>query len=352
MLHENKIELLFVIIRLPYRSLIISSVYIPIRSNINIFNDFFNYVEFVYNKHPNHDVLLLGDYNLPSANYSNIELHFNDKLSYFNFIQYNQIFNLNNVILDYVISNSISINVEKNNFPFIPVDLLHPPITITYNYLFSSELKFNDYVFNWNLDNYLGITNYLGSINWFNYFNSNSNINDDISFLYLHINIAINHFIPKQRRHKLIYPIWFSKELQILIKQKQIAHLAYKTLNLPESYITFSNLRFQFKNIRYRDYNVYINNTQNSVKINPKHFWKFYNSQKSSLQLPAVMSYLDKETSSGSEIVIFFKLHFSNVYKLNTLNSYNISNTNKLDNSLFCLNSINISIMDVFNEFW
>lgn len=81
----------------------------------------------------------------------------------------------------------------------------------------------------------------------FYYFNSNSNINDDISFLYLHINIAINHFIPKQRRHKLIYPIWFSKELKILIKQKQIAHLAYKTLNLPESYISFSNFQFNVK---------------------------------------------------------------------------------------------------------
>lgn len=141
-MHENKIELLFVIIRLPYRSLIISSVYIPIRSNINIFNDYFNYVEFVYNKHPNHDILLLGDYNLPSANYSNIELTFNYKLSYFNFIQYDQIFNLNNVIFDYVISNSISINVEKNNFPMIPVDPLHPPIIIYFLVIYNSMIMF------------------------------------------------------------------------------------------------------------------------------------------------------------------------------------------------------------------
>jgi len=64
------------------------------------------------------------------------------------------------------------------------------------------------------------------------------------------------------------------------------------------------------------------------------------------------MSYLDEETSSGSEIVNFFKSQFSNVIKPNRLNSCNISNISKLDNSLFCLNSINISIMDVFNEFW
>jgi len=64
------------------------------------------------------------------------------------------------------------------------------------------------------------------------------------------------------------------------------------------------------------------------------------------------MSYLDKETSSGSEVVNLFKSHFSSVYKPNTLNSYNITNINKLDNSLFCLKSINISITDVFNELW
>jgi len=39
LLHNSKIELVFVIIQLPQCSLIISSVYIPIRSNINIFND-------------------------------------------------------------------------------------------------------------------------------------------------------------------------------------------------------------------------------------------------------------------------------------------------------------------------
>lgn len=40
-LYNINIELLFVIIQLPKRSLIISSVYIPYRSSINVINEYF-----------------------------------------------------------------------------------------------------------------------------------------------------------------------------------------------------------------------------------------------------------------------------------------------------------------------
>lgn len=125
--------------------------------------------------------------------------------------------------------------------PIIPVDPLHPPITVTYNYYsFSTDLYFNDYVCNWNSAK--SIINYLSSTNWFNSFNFNTNINYDVEFLHFNINIAINKFVTKLRRHKLFHPIWFSKELKILFKQKQNSHLVFKTLNSPESYLHFSNL--------------------------------------------------------------------------------------------------------------
>lgn len=197
--------MLFVTIQLQQHSLITSPICIPIHSHIIVFNEFFDFTEFVYNKYSNADFLLMGDYNLRLANCFNIESHFNDKLSYFNFCQINHTSNIKNIILDYVLSNSISTKVNKNTFSIVPVDLLYPPITVTYKYLFSINLQFNDYVYNWNSGNYIGVINYLGSINWFNSLNLNYNINDDIDFLYSHINIAIINFIPKIRRHKLNY---------------------------------------------------------------------------------------------------------------------------------------------------
>lgn len=65
------------------------------------------------------------------------------------------------------------------------------------------------------------------------------------------------------------------------MKQKQSSRLIFKILNFPEIYLHFSNLQIKIcKHIRYRDYKLYINNTNNtkkSVKVNLKYFWKFYN---------------------------------------------------------------------------
>jgi hypothetical protein len=65
-----------------------------------------------------------------------------------------------------------------------------------------------------------------------------------------------------------------------------------------------------------------------------------------------IYSFFDKEASSDLEIVNLLKAHFSNTYKSNPLMINNTNNIYKLDNSLLCFNSINISIMDVFKEMW
>lgn len=112
---------------------------------------------------------------------------FNDKLSYLNLFQYNHICNVNNSILDYVLSNSLFINVIENNCPIVPVDLFHPPFTVTYTYKCVTELEYYDYVFNWNAGDYTSIVSYLGSIDWSNLFNCNFNINDSLDYFYSHI---------------------------------------------------------------------------------------------------------------------------------------------------------------------
>jgi len=71
-------------------------------------------------KFSNADFLLLDDCNLPSSNLCNAELYFNDKLLYFIFFQYNHICNVKNVILDYVISNSLNLMSYWTNVLLFP----------------------------------------------------------------------------------------------------------------------------------------------------------------------------------------------------------------------------------------
>jgi len=70
---NNNLEILFVLIKLHNQSVIISSVYIPNRSNQNIFDTYFSLVESLYHKNPNATFILVGDYNLPSAKLNNSE---------------------------------------------------------------------------------------------------------------------------------------------------------------------------------------------------------------------------------------------------------------------------------------
>lgn len=150
--------------------------------------------------------------------------------------QYNHICYENTSIFYYVLPNSLFINVNENNCPIVPIDLYHPPLTVTYTYKCVSDLDYYNYVFNWNAGDYISIVSNIGSINWSNLFNFNSNINDNLDTFYSYIDYAINHFIPKVRRHKLSYLAWFSKELKILIEEKQNARI-FKILKTPTAYL-------------------------------------------------------------------------------------------------------------------
>jgi len=251
-----------------------------------------------------------------------------------------------NVILHFVISYSINLNVMLDNCPIVTVDPYNPPLSIVYSFKKTCNLKFDNFVLNWNSGDYFSITSYLGSINWSTLFCSNTNINENLDTFYYHIDYAIQNYIPKSRRHKLCFPIWFSNELKILFKEKK-SHSTFKILKTTVSYTYISDIRKKCNYLRYRDYQVFINKTQQTVKLNSKSFWNFYRLQKFINQLPSSVSYKEKEANTGSDIVNLFREHFSNVYKTSTLNN---SENFIFDNSSFNLNSINISKMDVFNE--
>lgn len=67
---------------MPYITPVISCIYIPNRSNLNVLNEYFDFIENIINKYLNAELLLLADYNTPSVYFSNANFYFNDKLSY------------------------------------------------------------------------------------------------------------------------------------------------------------------------------------------------------------------------------------------------------------------------------
>jgi hypothetical protein len=67
--------------------------------------------------------------------------------------------NIKNAIIDFVISNSFLINVDKIDNPIIPVDKLHPPLNIILKYSYNETLSYYNYFYKWKSGNYRSIVN-------------------------------------------------------------------------------------------------------------------------------------------------------------------------------------------------
>jgi len=160
----------------------ISSFYIPNKTAIEVYSKYFKIINDKYYNYPNSDIILLGDFNIPSAISTNTKNSFFDNISFLNMFQFNNICNSKNDILDYVISNNNSINVILNKFPVVNVDLYHPPLEIScvVSLLKIKDLKYNEIVYDWEKANYYQIHLSMASINWLDIFLEN-NIESNIS---------------------------------------------------------------------------------------------------------------------------------------------------------------------------
>jgi hypothetical protein len=121
----KNIEHVFVLINLGSNILILGCVYILPLSPLTLYEQFFKAVNELFISNPKAKFVLLGDFNLPSLNWSlyslpiicnsPIDSYFISMLSQFNFNQFNLLRNNNNVNLDLVLSNiHLSVSNEPN----------------------------------------------------------------------------------------------------------------------------------------------------------------------------------------------------------------------------------------------
>jgi len=122
--------MVIVLIKFEDKTVIISSIYIPNKAIIEVYSKYFTIINDIYYNYPNSDIILLGDFNIPSAISINTKNFFFDNISFLNMFQFNNICNSKNDILEYVISNNNYINVILNKFPVVNVDLYHPTLEI------------------------------------------------------------------------------------------------------------------------------------------------------------------------------------------------------------------------------
>lgn len=168
--------------------IVILSIYIPPNSTIEVYNSHCLVIENLRSTFPDHIFIIVGDFNLPDVNWSNI-YHYNilpgpsshkakvlaEIIDYEQLYQLNLIPNYRNNILDLVLSTYNNLVVKKCSISLVPIDLAHPVLQIDGpSYVPSLDLNPLHFEFNFYRTNYNSVNTYLNSIDW------NSLLNDTL----------------------------------------------------------------------------------------------------------------------------------------------------------------------------
>lgn len=236
LLHDNKIEQLYVKLSIGSLILLIGAVYIPPQSDINVYNSHTDIVNNLLCLYCNSKIILLGDYNLPgvqwsvvknnivpySLKYTNLETNVLANFSYLNLQQFNTIKNRKNSILDLILSNSTDISVSCETDTLLPIDYMyHPALLITFPISENCiPLQYNESIYDFSLCNFNVIKSQIASIDWQTVFKDLC-INSAVSSFYSIIFVIIDKNCTKKQVYISKYPVWFSSILRDLIFKKK-----------------------------------------------------------------------------------------------------------------------------------
>ena len=312
------------------------------------------------------DVIILGDFNLAGYNWKNNLIHsytqgYNDSANirdtiklFTEFCEIYKIFQLNNFknsfdnILDLVFSNNSCISVTLADDYFFDNTKFHLALTISIPIKFQKKLECEEVYYDFNNCDYSQILNKLINIDWDSKFSMNNNYIDTDNivdrFNDILINL-INDYVPKIKKKKSKYPIWFSKELIRNIIEKKKNHKFFKIFKTKFYKDLFSDYRINCIKLSRKDKLNYINRVENSINNkNSKYFFKYISEINNKSGFPNVLHYNNETANNGSDIVNLFVKKFGNVYR-----NFNLNNTNIPFDFQNSFNQIVIYDNDVIN---
>lgn len=298
----------------------------------------------IRNTHPNDHFIIAGDFNLPCIDWTLSEpivlrrgsvdiqssaSHLIDQISYMGFAQFNDTLNRNKNILDLIISDS-SVSVNRSNFHLVMEDTHHPSLTITASDFLIPPLKAQPrikYIFG--RADYNAMNESLNDQNWTFLTDNDINIETVIDRFYYILNSCIQTHVPKVHCSSTYkYPIWYSKSLINIIKEKFKVHKDWKKYNNPNDYAHFTELRRRQKEMQSKCYNLYLKISQHKIKTNPKYFWSYIKSKKqNSCNYPQQMTYNNVTINDRAEICSAFNNFFEKNFNKPAGHSSSTQNT-------------------------
>lgn len=318
-------------------SLNICAVYVPPPLNHDYMDAFLsNFTQTMNNKILNmSSTILIGDFNLsniaweydknlgccvPGPTTSLIESTFIDEMLFNNLSQCNRIINLNNRILDLLLTNTPDkLEVSKNLSPLLKLDAHHPALEIIIRQpkCNQSLKRIRKPVLNFNKSNYEAINEVLGNTVWAEAWNGVTDVDEMVSIFYSVIMQAIKNNTPNYTPHSEKYPVWFSAPLIKCAQEKLKFHKKYIKYKNPRDKLTVDILRNRYDIMLKICYKTFKENAAETIRTQPKRIWSFINSHKrNTSSLPNQIVLGDKIATGGQEICDLFSEYFHSVYDL------------------------------------
>lgn len=309
----------------------INVIYIPPGTTLTEYEIYCDILtEIMCAREPNAKFLVFGDFNFgasiewfPYMNECLAISHGGDRASEFlNTLaiteskQINHIRNINNRILDLVLTNC---NTDDYLLTAVnelsKIDAHHPPFEINIkikDIKFISPIKttkLNYFKADYELINYE-----LDLIDWSMELEIRD-INGQINRFYTIVNDIIQRFTPVLLPKDDKFPKWFSSKLIQLIDDKNYFHDKYKQTNTEYFNDLFKSKRREVKYELRACENKYTASIEQTMKTNTKAFFAYTKSLNKSNRLPNVMKLNNESSDDLTEIANLFAKNFESVYE-------------------------------------
>ncbi|KAJ3663553.1 hypothetical protein Zmor_007804 [Zophobas morio] len=234
--------------------------------------------------------------------------------------QHNRITNTYTRILDLFLSTDhFNVVCQQSQFPLVPEDPHHPALNSSVSLSLqenisvkqkSEVIKFNFYKANLQ-DLYAAVS----SVQW-SFIESIEDVDVACDYLYKIIFDLFDQHVPKcsvnTKRAK--YPAWFTKSIIDKINEKKKHWNLYRKNKELYHINKVKNLRRAICSESRNEYLRFVNNSENSIKYDPKKFWSFVKTKTKSHVILNEMTYGDDVVTSPQEIVNAFAYNFSTVF--------------------------------------
>lgn len=314
---------------------LICATYIPPNTTEEIYIHFLNSLSALFDDPRVDNVILTGDFNMPQLNWdrktsfmecstnntSNVTRQLINICSQLNFKQYNHLTNCNGRILDLFFSNVHSVTYISDD-PLLPIDIYHPAFYVHVPFIRTTSISKckTPNPLNYYKADYCEINKDISNVDWSGLLEGLVP-EEAVAAFYEKMFEIIRSHAPTCRQRNFNYPIWFTRSLIRIFKNKTCAWIKWKKRGNISDYEKFSLIRARFKREVDRCYKRYMTLVEDNVATNIKAFWSYIANRKTSHRIPSTIHYKQDSACDPTSVCNLFSSFFHSVYEPSTFNS-------------------------------